>query len=210
MDVVIVGAGGHGKVVLDILRAAGKDKAVGFVDADVSLAGTSVGGLAVIGPANTLPKLRQQKVRGAIIAIGDCRARVQYAELLREQGFELINAIHPTASVSPTASLGVNVVVAAQAAVCTEASIADSVIINTAAVVDHECMVGLGAHICPGAHLAGRVRVGAGVFVGLGANVIQCLSIGDYAVIGAGAVVILDVPAHATAVGVPARVIKTS
>lgn len=210
MDVVIVGAGGHGKVVLDVLRAAGKDKAVGFIDADLSLAGTSISGLPVFGPANTLPKLRQQKVRGAIIAIGDCRARINYAQLLREQGFELINAIHPTASVSPTASLGVNIVIAAQSAVCTEASLADSVIINTAAVVDHECVIGPGVHICPGAHLAGRVRVGGGAFVGIGANVIQCLSIGEDAVIGAGAVVIHDVPARATAVGVPARVIKVS
>ena len=96
------------------------------------------------------------------------------------------------------------------AAVCTEAQIADSVIVNTAAVVDHECVIGPGVHICPGAHLAGRVRVGMGAFVGLGANVIQCLSIGEYAVIRAGAVVLADVPAHATAVGVPARVIKTS
>ena len=85
MDVVIVGAGGHGKVVLDILRTEGKHKVVGFVDADLSLAGTNVGGLSVIGPANMLPKLRQQKVRGAIIAIGDNRTRLEYAAKLREQ-----------------------------------------------------------------------------------------------------------------------------
>jgi UDP-perosamine 4-acetyltransferase len=210
MDIVIIGAGGHGKVVLDVLRAAGKDRPIAFIDADTSLAGTSIGGVPVIGPANLLPKLRQQKVRGAIIAIGDCRARMEYADLVREQGFELVNAIHPTASVSPAATLGVNIVVAAQAAICTEANIADSVIINTAAVVDHECIVGPGVHIGPGAHVAGRVKIGTGAFIGLGANVIQCLTIGEYAVIGAGAAVIADVPARATAVGVPARVIKTS
>src|SRR5690349_16668271 len=93
MDIVIIGAGGHGKVVLDVLRAAGKDRPIAFIDADTSLTGTSIGGLPVIGPANMLPKLRQQKVRGAIIAIGDCRARMEYADLVREQGFELINAI---------------------------------------------------------------------------------------------------------------------
>ena len=207
MDVIIVGAGGHGKVVLDILRAAGKMKPIGFVDADVTLAGTIVGGLSVIGPPNTLPKLRLQKVRGAIIAIGDNRTRLQYAGLLREQGFELINAIHPTASISPTARLGTNVVVAAQSAICTEAEIADSVIINTAATVDHECIVGEGAHICPGVRLAGRVRIGAGAFVGIGSTIIQCMAVGEYATIGAGAAVISDIPDHETAVGVPARII---
>ncbi len=208
MDVIIVGAGGHGKVVLDILRAAGKDKPIGFVDADASLVGTNIGGLPVLGLPNILPRLRQQKARGAIIAIGDNRTRLEYAGVLKEQGFELINAIHPTASIAPTATLGVNVVISAQATVCTEVTLGDSVIVNTAAVVDHECLVAPGVHVCPGAHLAGRVRVGEGSFIGLGANIIQCLTIGEFATIGAGAVVIVDVPDHATVVGVPARVIK--
>ena len=116
----------------------------------------------------------------------------------------MINAVHPSASVSGNLRrLGVNIVIAMQAAICAEARLADSVIINTAAVVDHECVVETGAHICPGVHLAGRVRVGACAFVGIGANVIQCLSIGEHAVIGAGAVVTSDVADGATAVGVP-------
>ncbi|MDB5304818.1 MAG: sugar O-acyltransferase, sialic acid O-acetyltransferase NeuD family [Phycisphaerales bacterium] len=209
MELIIIGAGGHGKVVLDVLRAAGLYKPVGFVDADTSLAGTEVGGLPVVGPVNTLPRLRQQRVKRAIIAIGDNRTRVRYAVLLREQGFELVNAIHPAASVSSSAVLGVNVVIAAQAAVCTEARLADSVIINTGALVDHECVIAEGVHVAPGVCLAGRVRVGTCAFVGIGANLIQCLSVGEHATIGAGAAVIEDIPAYATAVGVPARVIKT-
>jgi sugar O-acyltransferase (sialic acid O-acetyltransferase NeuD family) len=210
MDIVIVGAGGHGRVVLDILRTDGRHRAVGFVDADTTIAGTRVGGLPVVGPINTLPRLRQQKVRGAIVAIGDNRTRMRYAELLLEQEFELINAVHPTASVSPTATIGVNVVIAPRAVVCTDARIGDSVILNTSCIVDHECEVEDGAHICPGVGLGGRVRVGGCAFVGLGANVIQCLSIGEHAIVGAGAAVIRDVPAYATVVGVPARVIRTA
>ena len=212
MDVVILGAGGHGKVVLDILRAAGRHNPVGFLDADRTLAGTTVAGLPVLGPVNLLPKLRQQHRTGlgAVVAIGDGRTRRSYAALVAEHGLELVNAIHPAAVVSPTAALGRNVVVAAGAVVCVDARVGDSVIVNTAAVVDHECEVGDGAHVGPGALLAGRVRVGAGAFVGLGAKVIQCLTVGEEAVVGAGAVVIADVPDHATVVGVPARVIKTT
>ena len=210
MQVAIVGAGGHGKVVLDILRAGRECEPVGFIDADTTLTGTRVGGLPVFGPVNTLPKLRQQKVRHAIVAIGNNRTRQRYAALLQEQGFELINAIHPTASVSSTATLRKNVVIAAHGVICTEARLGDCVILNTAAVVDHECDVADAVHVCPGAHLAGRVRVGEGAFIGLGANIIQCLTIGEHAVIGAGAVVTRDVPPYATAVGVPARVIKTA
>jgi UDP-perosamine 4-acetyltransferase len=207
-SVVIVGAGGHGRVVLDILRAARKYKAVGFIDADESLAGTTVGGLKVLGPANQLPKLRQKKICRALIAIGDNATRVKYARMLDQHGFELISATHPSATISKSATIGRNVVVAAGAVVCTEARIGDHAIINTAATVDHESVIGAAAHLCPGVRLAGRVRVGELAFVGIGASVIQCLTIGDRAVVGAGAVVVRDVPPDATVVGVPARVVK--
>lgn len=210
MDVVIVGAGGHGKVVLDILREAGKHNPIGFIDADTTLSGTRVGGLPVFGPANQLPKLRAKKITAAIIAIGDNRARQTYAVMLSEHNFELINAIHPTASVSRSAVVGRNIVIAAQAVICAEAKIGDSAIINTAAVVDHECEIFPGAHVCPTAALAGRVRIGEAAFIGIGAKIIPCVTVGQHAIIGAGAVVISDVPDDATAVGVPARIIKTT
>jgi sugar O-acyltransferase (sialic acid O-acetyltransferase NeuD family) len=208
MDTVIIGAGGHGKVVLEILRAMGNCRPVGFVDADLSLAGKLVGGLPVLGPANILPKLRQQKVKAAIVAIGDNAGRWAYAIRLIEHGFELITAIHPNAVVSPTVTIGSNTVIAAGAVVCAETVLGDSVIVNTSAVVDHECIVGDGVHLCPMSALAGRVKVESGAFIGMGAKVIQCLSIGENAIVGAGAVVIGDVPAGSTVVGVPARVIK--
>lgn len=208
MDVVIVGAGGHGKVVLDILQAEGKYRPVGFLDADPSLSGMTVSGLPVLGAVNQIPRLRQQKLRHAIVAIGDNRTRSTYAKLLQEQGLELISAVHPTASVSRSVKLGCNVVIAAGAVVTAEATLGDSVILNTGGIVDHECVVGDAVHVCPAAVLAGRVRVGPGAFIGLGARVIQCLTIGEHAVIGAGAVVLRDIPAHVTAVGVPARVLE--
>ena len=208
IQVVIVGAGGHGKVVLDILRGAGRYEPVGFVDADTRLAGTKVGGLAVLGPTNVLPKLHQQRVRHAIIAIGDNRTRYRYAALLESEGFTLASAIHPTAFVSPTATLGKNVVVGPNASVITEARVGDCAIVNTGAIVEHECEVGEAVHVAPGAVLAGRVRVGAFAFIGIGAQVIQCMAVGEGATVGAGAVVIIDVPVGATAVGVPAKIIK--
>lgn len=210
MQTIIIGAGGHGRVALDILQAGETYQPVGFLDADPSLAGKRVGGLAVLGSVNLLPKLRQQRIGFGIVAIGDNRVRRQYAELLRENGITLINAIHPDSCISASATLGYNVLVAAGAIVCAECRLADSVIVNSGAVVDHECEIGESAHICTGAHLAGRVRVGRGAFVGIGANIIQCLSIGEDAIIGAGAVVIRDIPANATAVGVPASIVKTS
>jgi len=210
MDVLILGAGGHGRVVLDILRAAGQYHPAGFLDADPSLAGTQVMGLDVLGDVGLLSRLRQQKISHAIVAVGDNRARLAYAQLLLEQGYELINAVHPHAHLSCGVQMGRNVVVAAGAIVCTQVQIADSAIINTGAIVDHECQIGAGVHIAPAAALAGRVRVESGAFVGLGARVIQGLTIGSFATVGAGAVVVNDVPPNATVAGVPARPLRPS
>jgi UDP-perosamine 4-acetyltransferase len=209
MDVLIIGAGGHGKVVLDILRASAVHRPIGFLDADPALTGSTLSGLPVLGQINQLPKLKL-KAQGAVVAIGDNRARARYGELLRQQGWDLINAIHPRATVSPTATLGANIVIAAGAVVAADAQVADHVIVNTSAVVDHECRIGRAVHICPAAALAGRVTVGEMAFIGLGSRIIQCLTVGSHAVVGAGAVVIADIPDLATVVGIPARVIKTT
>ena len=204
-EVVIIGAGGHGKVVLDILLAGGKYRPAGFVDNNPSLLDSYVCGLPVLGPINALPRLRRQKIRHAIIAIGDNRQRLAQRGIVDAEGYDLVTAIHPAAYVSPRTEVGRGVVIAPGARVIVESTIGDLAIINTSAVVDHECDVGDGAHVCPGALLAGRVRVGRGAFIGIGAQVIQCRTVGEFAVVGAGATVIHDVAADTTVVGVPAR-----
>jgi UDP-perosamine 4-acetyltransferase len=209
MNVVIVGAGGHGRVVLDVLRAMGKFQVLGFIDADAGKSGGEVMGLPILGPIHLLQKLRKQDVRGAIVAIGDNRIRRTYADQVLESGLELITAIHPSAVISQTARIGRDVLIAAGAIIGTEAQIADDVIINTGAVIDHECQISRAVHVGPAAALAGRVEVGEGAFIGIGAKVVPCMKIGAHAVVGAGAVVIEDVAAGATVAGVPARVIRS-
>ena len=64
----------------------------------------------------------------------------------------------------------------------------------------------------PRAHVSrrgefGNTRVGKGATIGANATVVCGHSVGAYSFIGAGAVVSHDIPAHALAVGVPARVI---
>ncbi|HEY0008933.1 MAG TPA: acetyltransferase [Tepidisphaeraceae bacterium] len=209
MDAVIIGAGGHGKVVLDALQCAGGVRIVGFLDAAPGLHGTLVSAMPVLGGTNQFLRLRQQKIRGVIVAIGDNRIRRQYAAEAEAAGFELISVVHPTAVVSRSARIGRNVLIAAGAIICPDVQIADSVIVNTAAVVDHDCNIGHAAHIAPGAVLAGRVTVREMAFVGLGARILPCFSIGARAVIGAGAVILADVPDDRTAVGVPARLLPS-
>ena len=202
---VIVGAGGHGRVVLDILMRAGSHRVIGFLDSNPDLRGRRMDGVPILGGIEVLPDLRKDGLAGAVVAIGDNGVRRSFADQIEELGIELINAIHPSANLAHNVTLGRNVVIAAGALVCAHCQIGDSVILNTGCIVDHESMIGTAAHICPGARLAGRVTVESGAFVGIGATVLQGLRIGCEAVVGGGAVVIRDVPALTTVVGVPAR-----
>ena len=203
--VLIIGAGGHGKVVADILRACGTP-AAGFVDGDESMRGRTVAGLPVLGAMNRLEHLaREHGCTSAVVAIGDNRVRLEHAREVERAGLKLASAIHPSANVAASATVGAGVVICMGASVCAEATVGDVSIVNTNAVVDHECELGNSVHVCPNASLAGRVKVGEGGFVGIGASVIQCLSLGAWSIVGAGATVTRDVRAEATVVGVPAR-----
>jgi len=209
--VVIYGAGGQGRVVLDILRSLDDVLVVGFLDSNKSLHGSAVDGLPVMGDINRLSSLvLDQPDISAIVAIGDNQARREIAQQLRSQHIPLINAIHPRAFISPSVVVGSNVTVAPGAIVCAHSRIGDDVIINTGAIVEHENCIGDGVHIAPGAKLAGRVTVGECAFVGIGATVIGNLSIGTSAVVGAGAVVLHDVEPFTVVVGIPAKPIKKS
>ena len=209
--VLILGAGGHGRVVLDILLQAGQHDVLGFLDNNREIHARRVDGLVVHGSISDLERLaRELDLDGVIIAIGDNGARRGLARQIEQAGIELVNAVHPSATIAYNATLGRNVVVAAGVVVCANCQIGDSVILNTGCIVDHQTMIGEGSHICPGVRIAGRVKVEPGVFVGIGATIVPKVTLGCESIIGAGAVVTDDIPPMATAVGVPARPIKAA
>jgi acetyltransferase EpsM len=203
------GAGGHARVVADIVRGEGKFRVVGFID-DIkpTRAGEAFCEATVLGGRDALPGALAMGANWILIAIGDCETRLRLASDARAVGFELATAIHPSAIVALDAQLGAGTVLAAGSVVGTGARLGENVIVNTAASVDHECEIQDGAHIAPGVRLGGRVRVGCGAWIGIGAVVRDHTSIGEQTIIGAGAVVVNDMPARVVAYGVPARVMR--
>ncbi len=208
--IIIFGAGGHGRVVLDILLQQQQFEPVGFLDNNPDLTQRHVDGVRVLGNLSRLPELRREGVRHAVVAIGDNGIRRKIARILEQSGFELVNAIHPSAQIASTATLGRGVVIATGANICAHVQVGDYAILNSGCIVDHESMIGTATHVCPGVRLAGHVVVESGAFVGIGATVIQNVRIGMDATVGAGAVVIRDVDALTTVVGVPARVTRSA
>ena len=207
--VLILGAGGHAQVVADILmrayEAGATCKPIGFLDDDSALAGTTIMGLPVLG---TIAQLDEFDHDAVIVAIGDNRTRARIFESVQARGEQIVNAIHPAAVLAPDVCLGEGVMICAGVVVNTGTVIGDDVILNTGCTVDHHNHIGNHAHIAPGVHLGGDVTIGEGTVVGIGATVIPQRTVGAWSVVGAGAVVTKDIPAHATAAGVPARVIQ--
>lgn len=200
--VVVLGASGHAKVVIGLLQTLGMS--VGSVyDDDRTKAGAMILGVRIAGTISDIP---DREGTLAVLAIGDNAARLRVSARFKRLNWATL--VHPAAWVHPSARLGPGTVVFAGAVIQPDSLLGTHVIVNTAASVDHDCVIGDFAHLAPGSRLAGHVRVGAGALLGLGATVIPAVSIGDWARVGAGAVVIADVPGKATAVGVPARILR--
>ena len=198
----LYGAGGHAKVVLDILASRGV-RVVGVFDDNPPAAKLRImevrDGLRLLGEG--FPKLDAPM----IITVGHNGRR---AELAATLGATYGTAIHGSAIIASTVSIGEGSMVLHGAILQTDARLGRHVLINTAASIDHDNVIGDFVHISPHATLCGHVEVGEGTHVGAGAVVIQKIRVGRWCTIGAGAVVLRDVPDYATAVGNPAKVIK--
>ena len=198
--VFIIGAGGHGKVVVSTLQEQGME-VLGIFDDDINKWGRRLLGVPILGG---LDLAQEYANKGRfILAIGNNDHRVRLAE--RFARFEWATAVHPTAYVHPSARLKTGVVVFAGAIVQPETTVGAHSIVNTGATVDHDCEVGSYVHLAPGVHLAGGVAVGNRAMLGVGALVTPGVQVGEGAIVGAGSVVLHDVPPGETVVGVPAK-----
>lgn len=204
--IVVLGAGGHAKVVVDLLLAAREYDLIGCLSRSASE--PAVLGVPVLGSEELLPRLVEEHVRCAFVAIGDNRVRARLSSIVHDAGLLLCNVVSPHAAVSHHARLGQGIVIMPGAVVNAEASIGDGAIINTGATVDHDCRVGAFAHIAPGSSLAGNVEVGEGTMLGVGCRAIPGVVIGAWSMVGAGSVIVRNLPDRCTALGVPARVQK--
>jgi len=205
---VIIGGGGQCKVVLDILLNNGYD-VVSITDSDSSKHNTKIFNVPITGSHATLDKLRSEGVNNAIIAIGGNTARKKYYTELERLGFNMVNAIHPSAIISNRVkSIGKGIFVGMLCNIGPDCEIGNNVLINNSVSLSHSNVIEDHVNISPGSHIGGGTRIKTGAFIGLGARVVNAITIGERAIVGAGAVVLEDVPDNAIVVGVPAKVIK--
>lgn len=196
---IVVGAGGHAKVVIATAEAAGVEVAA-VVDDDPARHGERLMGVAVAG--RVAPVLADPDAQ-VVLAIGSGRVRQRLAAGAR---CRFATLVHPSAVVHRSVTLGPGTVVFAGAVIQPDTRVGAHVIVNTAASIDHDGAIGDYVHVAPGTRLAGNVTLEDGVFLGIGTVAIPGVRVGAWTTVGAGAAIVGDLPAHALAVGVPARV----
>jgi sugar O-acyltransferase (sialic acid O-acetyltransferase NeuD family) len=200
---LILGAGGHGRVVADAAISSAAWSDIAFLDDRFASIDSELG-LPVLAEVCRLAQFAP-RFGHAVVAMGDAVTRLHLIRELERAGFSIPVIVHPSSSVSRFARLAAGTVVMAGAVVNAGAEAGVGVIINTGANVDHDCTLADGVHVCPGANLAGAVSVDCRTWIGIGASVKQGIKIGSDVFVGAGATVIRDVPNGLTVVGTPAR-----
>jgi sugar O-acyltransferase (sialic acid O-acetyltransferase NeuD family) len=203
-EVIVFGAGGHGKVVADIVLQCGWTCA-GFVDDQTSFRAAVGLPLSILGDRTWLCNQPRDTLRVAL-GIGDNYGREAVASFLTSAGIEVVSAISPFAVVSPSAQIGAGTVIMPGAVVNAMAIVGEGVIINSGAVVEHDTRVGNYVHLSPNSTLGGGVEIGEFSHLGLGASVLPLIRIGSRSILGAGSVVTGAIPDNVIAFGVPARI----
>ena len=209
LPVIVLGAGGHAKVLIEALLASSA-VITGVVDPDLTLVGTTIHGVQVLGGddvVNEFPPSEVQLVNG-LGSVSLPVKRQQLFERFKGIGYDFATVVHPSAVVASDVELAEGAQVMAGVVIQPGCSIGVNSIINTRVSVDHDCSIGDHVHIAPGVTLSGGVAVGSCSHIGTGATVIQGINIGAKSVIGAGALVLKDVAPCITVVGIPAKMVK--
>lgn len=198
----IVGASGHGKVVAEAALLSGWQSIVFYDDSWPDFLLNSH--WQVSGNMESLLG-HVSEIDGVIVAIGDNCVRQKKSQMLKAQGFSLVSVIHPSAIVSQHAVIGEGCFIGASAVLQVDAKIDSYAIVNTRAVVEHDCHIKEAGHVSPGASIAGNVSVGLRAWIGIGSSIRQQIVVADDAVVGAGSVVVKDIPCGVTVIGNPAK-----
>ena len=209
--VIVLGAGGHAKVVIDILLKCGRT-VLAAADSKPHAAGDRLLGVPLIENEDYVFEHPADMIDLALGVgmpsrdpVAGLRSRRAIAERFMTRGYRFPPLLHPSAVIATGCTIDRGAQIMAGAVLQPMCTIGAFVIVNTGATVDHDCDIGEGSHVAPGVTLGGAVRVGAMTLIGIGSTVRQGIVIGSDVLIGAGSVAIADVPDGERQAGIPAR-----
>ena len=207
---VILGAGGFGrevKMLIEQINAESKEyNVLGFYD-DSTPKGTLINGLKVLGSVEDLNQVSEPTA--VSIAIGSPKIKKKIVGQLTNPLLFFPKLIHPSVSLGISEdAIGKGAIICAGNIITVNIKIGDFVILNLGCTVGHDTVIGDYSAFMPQTNIAGEVNLGEGVYGGMGAGIINQVSIGDNVTLGAGTIVVKDMPSNCLVVGIPGKVIK--
>jgi sugar O-acyltransferase (sialic acid O-acetyltransferase NeuD family) len=206
--IIILGAGGHARVIIDCLQFNQDVEITGILDSNIDLIGKNLFDIPIIGADDLLSGMRKKGVDYFVVGVGGTgnnRPRMKLFDLALSFGLKPIIVQHPSAIISTKAKIGDGCQLFPGCIVNAQSQLGINTIINSGAIIEHDCIIGNHVHVATGAKLASTVTVGNAAHIGAGATIRQGLIIGEFSIIGLGAAVVKDVAAYTTVVGVPAK-----
>lgn len=189
--IVLIGAGGHAKTIVDTIERLGTYKIVGFIS-DGKVGEEVYRDYKIIGCDADAEKLYTNGIRHAFLSIGfmgNSKLRNCLYEQYKSVGFSFPVFVDPSAIVASDVIIGEGSYIGKNTVINADARIGEQCIINTSAIIEHECEIGSFSHVAVGATVCGQTVIEDNVLIGANATVIQGLRIGEESIVGAGALV---------------------
>lgn len=208
---IIFGASGFGRevawLVERINNVAPTWNLLGFMDDADDIQGKKINGYEVLGKTADVAKYPDAYF---VCAVGASRTREKIVNNLRSvnPNIKFGTVIDPSVEKSDLVSIGEGSIICAHTIITVNISIGKHVIINLDCTIGHDAVLKDFVTLYPSVNVSGITNIGHAVELGTGMQIIQAKSVGDYSIIGAGAVVVKDIPEKCTAVGSPAKPIK--
>jgi sugar O-acyltransferase (sialic acid O-acetyltransferase NeuD family) len=206
--ILIVGAGGFGREVLQWARDAWPDacdRIGGFLSDDLRrLDGFSAG----VGILSAVGDYRSVAGDYVLLGIGVPYSRRYVAEQLQSRGARFLTLVHPSAIVAASSSLGDGAIVCPFAVISDSASLGRCVLVNYHASLGHDAEAGDFAVLSPYATLGGGAQIADEVFLGLNASVGPSIKVGSRTKVSANSCVLSNTPVDSIVFGVPGRIVK--
>ncbi len=209
--IVIVGTGGCGRDALWTLLACNKNSKkydiLGFLDDDKRLHNKIICGKKVLGGTEWFSE-NMAKTTKCIVAIGSGRVRKKIVNELEKKHVKFVTVIHPSVIMSESVKIGKGTIIQAGTIISVDVEIGSHCVINMDCTIAHDTKINDFVDLNPGVHISGVSKIHTGAFVGSGVTTMATISIGKWSVIGAGSVLIEDVPDRLACIGNPGRLIK--
>tara|TARA_R110000772_G_scaffold8452_3_gene27969 strand:- start:111 stop:776 length:666 start_codon:yes stop_codon:yes gene_type:complete len=210
-NIVLIGGGNQAHYTIDIINKEKKYNIVGIIDSIHDISSDRFG-YKILGRQEDIVKLVDQyNIEGGVISIGDNWVRYYVSNQIKEQipNFKFVNAIHPSVIIGDNVELGEGIVMMAGCIINPKSTIGNFTFFATGAQVDHDCTIGDFASISAGSITGGYVNLGDFSAITLGVTVLDRLNIGKNTVVGAGSVLLKDLPDNVLAYGNPCIVIRS-